>query len=82
MFESGKPPVVEDTEENRQTCRKYCTICQNYKRHDLGRNEPKELFCARGPSSAQNMKEIGCFCPACPLFTKHHLRGGYYCVRR
>jgi hypothetical protein len=28
------------------------------------------------------MKEIGCFCPACELFTKHHLRGGYYCVRR
>ncbi len=82
MFESAKAPVVPDTEENKQICRKYCTICQNYKRHDLNRNEPKELFCARGPSCAQNMKEIGCFCPACELFTKHHLRGGYYCVRR
>jgi hypothetical protein len=28
------------------------------------------------------MKVIGCFCPACPLFTKYHLRGGYFCVRR
>jgi hypothetical protein len=28
------------------------------------------------------MKEIGCFCPACELFTKYHLRGGYFCVRR
>ncbi|MGA2103906.1 MAG: DUF2769 domain-containing protein [Methanoregula sp.] len=82
MFESAKAPVVPDNEENKALCRKYCPICQNYKKHDLHRNEPKELFCARGPSSAQNMKEIGCFCPACELFTKHHLRGGYYCVRR
>jgi len=81
MFDS-KQPHVEDTEENRQICRKYCTNCQNYKKHDLHRNEPKELFCSRGPSSAQNMKEIGCFCPACELFNKNHLRGGYYCVRR
>ena len=82
MFESAKPPAVEITEENKQICRKYCTICQNYKRHSLQRNEPKELFCAHGTSSCQNMKEIGCFCPACELFTKHHLRGGYFCVRR
>ncbi|MGP8137909.1 DUF2769 domain-containing protein [Methanoregula sp.] len=81
MFESGKPPVVENTEENRQTCRKYCTICQNYRRHTLEKYPPTELFCGCGTSSAPSMKEIGCFCPACPLFTKHHLRGGYYCVR-
>ena len=81
MFESGKPPVVENTEENRQTCRKYCTICQNYRRHSLEKHQPTELFCGCGTSSAPSMKEIGCFCPACPLFTKYHLRGGYYCVR-
>ena len=42
MFESGKPPVVENTEENRQICRKYCTICQNYKRHSLEKHQPTE----------------------------------------
>ncbi len=81
MFES-KQPAVEDTEENRQLCRKYCINCQNYKKHSLEKHQPTELFCARGQSSATSMKVIGCFCPACELFTKHHLRGGYFCVRR
>jgi hypothetical protein len=81
MFESTKP-VVEDTEENRQICRKYCTICQNYKKHSLEKFQPTELFCGCGQSTATSMKVIGCFCPACELFTKHHLRGGYFCVRR
>jgi hypothetical protein len=80
MFTSDKP-VVENTEENRQICRKYCTICQNYKHHSLERYQPTELFCGCGTSSATSMKEIGCFCPACELFSKHHLRGGYFCVR-
>lgn len=81
MFESGKP-VVEDTEENRAICRQYCTRCQNYKRFSLDQYQPTELFCGKGSSSAPSTKVIGCFCPACPLFTKHHLRGGFYCVRR
>jgi ribosomal protein L44E len=81
MINSDKP-VVEDTEENRQLCRKYCPSCQNYKKHSLEKHQPLELFCARGQSSATSMKIIGCFCPACELFTKHHLRGGFFCVRR
>ena len=81
MFNPGKD-TVPDTEENRQICRKYCTICENYKHHSLDQYQPGELFCARGTSSATSMKEIGCFCPACELFAKHHIRGGYCCVRR
>jgi hypothetical protein len=81
MIDSTKP-VVEDTEENRQLCRKYCVNCQNYRIHSLEKHQPTELFCSRGQSSATSMKIIGCFCPACELFTKHHLRGGYFCVRR
>jgi hypothetical protein len=81
MFESNKP-VVEDTEENRAICRQYCQNCQNYKKHSLEKYQPVELFCACGQSSETGMKIIGCFCPACPLFTKYHLRGGYFCVRR
>ena len=81
MLDSNKP-VVEDTEENRQICRKYCTNCQNYRKHALGDHQPTGLFCALGKSSAPDMREIGCFCPACELFTKYHSRGGYFCVRR
>ncbi len=81
MFEANKP-VVEITDENKQLCRKYCPNCQNYKRHNLGAFQPTELFCGQGQSTATDMKIIGCFCPACELFTKHHLRGGYFCVRR
>ncbi|OPY38312.1 MAG: hypothetical protein A4E35_00735 [Methanoregula sp. PtaU1.Bin051] len=79
---SPNKDIVEDTEENRQICRKYCPNCQNYKRHALDNFQPTELFCARGKSTATNMKIIGCFCPACELFTKSHLRGGFFCVRR
>jgi hypothetical protein len=43
MFVSDKP-VVEDSEEIRAICRKYCRICE--------------------------------------IYSRHHLRGGYYCVRR
>ncbi len=81
MINSSKP-VVEDTEENRQICRKYCVICRNYTHHSLEKYQPAELFCACGQSSATSMKEIGSFCPACEIFTKAHLRGGYFCVRR
>ena len=81
MSNSGNNSVP-DTEENRQICRKYCTICENYKRHSLGNYQPTELFCSRGTSSAPSVKEIGCFCPACELFAKHHLRGGYFCAVR
>ena len=80
MFGSGNTPVP-DTEENRQLCRQYCTNCENYRHHHLEQYEPGELFCAKGTSGAEGMREIGCFCPACELFTKHHLRGGFFCVR-
>ena len=73
--------AVEDTEENRQICRKYCRICPNYKKHSLEKYQPNELFCACGTSSLEGMREIGCFCPGCELFTKYHQRGGYFCVK-
>jgi hypothetical protein len=80
MLGQGNTPVP-DNEENRMICRKYCINCENYRRHTLENYEPEELFCSGGTSSAPSMREIGCFCPACELFTKHHLRGGYFCVR-
>ncbi|AGB02978.1 DUF2769 domain-containing protein [Methanoregula formicica] len=81
MFESSKP-VIEDTEENRKICRNYCTRCPNAKHHCLDKHQPTELFCARGPSSATSMKMMGCFCQACEIYIKNHLRGGFFCVRR
>ena len=82
MFESGNKPVVEDTEENRAVCRKYCKNCQNFRKHSLEKYQPTELFCACGQSSATGMKLIGCFCSGCEIYTKYHLRGGFFCVRR
>lgn len=81
MFESDRT-VVEDTEENRAICRKYCRNCENYRKHALENYQPDELFCSRGQSSRTGMKMIGCFCSGCELYSKHHLRGGYFCVRR
>lgn len=74
--------VVEDTEANREICRKYCGSCPTYKRNILERFEPDTLFCARGVSAAPSKKTMGCFCPACELFTEHGLVIGYFCTRR
>lgn len=74
-------PVVDDTEANRQICRKYCRICPNYTHHRLDQYQPGELFCACGTSQVPTKKEIKCFCPACEIFTRHHLNIGYFCVK-
>jgi hypothetical protein len=72
--------IPEDTDENRQICSRYCKICPNYKAHQLEKFQPAELFCARGKSSCQDKKEIRCFCPGCEIFTKYHLRVGFFCA--
>ncbi len=72
--------TVEDTEENREICRKYCRICPNYKAHSLEKFQPDELFCSRGRSTCPDKKEIRCYCPGCELFTKYHLRVGFFCT--
>jgi hypothetical protein len=79
MMKSGKVDVVEDTEENREICRKYCKICPNYKRHSLEKYQPVELFCACGMSSSHPKKELGCYCVGCELFAKYKQRLGYFC---
>ncbi|MDD1685052.1 MAG: DUF2769 domain-containing protein [Methanoregula sp.] len=74
--------VVEDTEGNRQICRKYCGACPTYKRNTLEKFQPGILFCARGTSPAPSMKEVNCFCPACELFDTNNLVIGHFCARR
>jgi len=74
--------TVEDTEENRQICRKTCHACPSYRQNSLSRYQPDSLFCACGTSAAPSMKEAGCFCPACELFTKHSLVIGHFCTQR
>ncbi|MDO8871285.1 MAG: DUF2769 domain-containing protein [Methanoregula sp.] len=71
--------IPEDTEENRQICRQYCKICPNYKAHSLEKYQPTELFCVSGNSSCPDKKKIRCFCTGCEIFTKYHLRVGYFC---
>jgi len=73
---------VEDTEENRQICLKYCGSCPTYKRNSLGKSEPGSLFCARGTSCAKDIKEVNCYCPACEIFDKNHLNIGRFCDRK
>jgi ribosomal protein L44E len=73
--------IVEDTEENRQVCRKYCRACPSYRQNSLEKYQPDELFCAGGRSQAPSKKEAGCFCPACELFAKHSLSIGHFCTK-
>ncbi|MEI8332029.1 MAG: hypothetical protein WCF90_10355 [Methanomicrobiales archaeon] len=39
-FESGNKPVVEDSEELRAICKKYCSNYQNYRKYSLKKFEP------------------------------------------
>jgi hypothetical protein len=74
--------MVEDTEENRQICRKYCGVCPSFRHNSLEKFQPDALFCARGTSPAPSRKEINCYCPACELYTKHSLVIGHFCFKR
>jgi len=75
--------MVEGSEENLSICSKYCRACPTYKRNILGRYQPEMLFCANGVSKAPSkVKTMGCFCPACELFSEHGLVIGYFCARR
>jgi hypothetical protein len=80
MMKTDTTPV-EDTEENRQICRKTCRACPTYQHNSLERYQPDALFCARGTSSAPSKKELNCYCPACELWTKHSLVIGHFCAR-
>ena len=73
---------VEVSEENRMTCRQYCGSCPSYRRNSLDRYSPDALFCASGVSTAPSVKIEGCYCPACELFTRHHLAIGRFCFRQ
>ncbi|MGA2122260.1 MAG: DUF2769 domain-containing protein [Methanoregula sp.] len=80
MMKTGTT-IVEDTEENRQICRKTCRACPTYKHNSLERYQPDTLFCARGTSQVPSKKGGECFCPACELFAKHSLVIGHFCVK-
>jgi len=56
MIPKGKT-VVDDTEENREVCRKYCTICPSYKTHHYEKYQPTEFFCAHGQSSCPGRRK-------------------------
>jgi Protein of unknown function (DUF2769). len=72
---------IEDTDENRQICMKYCGICPNYQKNCLDRHQPESLFCARGRSNATQIREQRCFCLACEIFAKNSLALGHFCER-
>lgn len=74
--------IVEDTEENRQICRKYCGVCPTFKQNSLEKFQPDTLFCARGMSSAPSQKKMNCYCPACELYAQHSLVIGHFCFQR
>ena len=74
--------IVEDTDENRQICRKFCGACPTYKHNSLERFQPDALFCAGRTSSAPSAKEMNCYCPACELYSKHSLVIGHFCTKR
>lgn len=74
--------AIEDTEANRQICRKFCGSCPTYKRNTFEKMEPDILFCARGTSPAPSKKVGSCFCPACELFSQHSLIIGHFCAQR
>ena len=82
MVKTGMQPV-EDSEENAEICRRYCGACPTYKRNLLSRHPPGALFCARGiAATPSKVKSMGCFCPACELFTEHGLVIGYFCAKQ
>jgi Protein of unknown function (DUF2769) len=74
--------AVDDTIGNEGICKRFCGSCPTFKKNQLGNSPPHYLFCARGKSSvADTTKTVGCYCPACEIFTKYKLVIGYFCTK-
>ena len=65
---------VENSPDNKDTCRQFCGTCPSYL--DCG---GKLLFCSRGNLQGTVAKK-GCKCGMCPVSVQHNLDGGYYCI--
>jgi hypothetical protein len=67
---------VENTEEKRLTCMKFCGPCPSRP------GVPGEiLFCGLGKSSKE-VVEKGCNCATgCAVYTRQGLTGGYFCKK-
>jgi hypothetical protein len=73
---------VDDNAENMEICKKFCGTCPTFKANQLNEAPPHVLFCARGKSEkASTVKMTGCNCPACGVFKKYNLAGGYFCTK-
>jgi hypothetical protein len=66
--------IVDDNQENLETCMKFCGTCPTYPGID-----GEALFCARGKSSAPQTKS-GCKCGSCDVRKKYFCQGTYFCI--
>ncbi len=72
---------VDDNAENLEICKKFCGTCPTFRDNKLKEVPPHALFCARGTSAkAATTKKTGCNCPACGVYTRYKLSGGYFCT--
>lgn len=76
------PQVVPDTPENGAICAKFCGPCPTFIPNKLNESPPMMLFCSRGASTVpkDQIKDNGCSCPGCEVFTKYELEGGWFCT--
>ncbi len=76
------PKVVENNEENINTCKKFCGPCPTFKPNGLNTVPPNMLFCSRGQSSkpVEEIEDKGCSCFGCPIFPEHQLEGAWFCM--
>ena len=66
---------VPDTEENLMKC--ICMQCPTY--NMCMKDKMEGLFCSRGKSTCE-LKELGCICNKCPLWSEYVLNVLYHCV--
>jgi len=73
---------VPDTEESMVECRKFCGPCPSFKPNQLNEYEPHALFCSRDKTTKpmDQVKNNGCNCFRCGLFSKYELKGGFFCM--
>jgi len=74
--------IVENNEANMKICKDYCGPCPMFKPNELMKFPPNALFCARGASEKpkDQIKKASCNCFGCPIFDKHELKDGYFCI--
>lgn len=76
------PQLAEEEQIKKIKGSESLCICQSCPTYNKCAQEEGELvYCLIGASPSCITEEVGCICPACPLWEKMDFKNEYYCTK-